>query len=239
MRRPAELSSVCSGPGGGRTGHDGGVSLASFRCPFCGGALSAPLGTLGRDGPECPDCRRIANAPDRPYLGSFGAVEYEFDDVTPDERAEAADLLIGAALPYRWEDGYRLLVPPEHEDEVDVLFGQTPDDDGGAPDDGAPDDDGEPAEWVADEEAAQALAQLFDASDRLRHHPSDDTAGAELADAAGVVLIAPAPFGVNRVLWSTAGMLARQLMDLVETGADPDDVVAGADALRSVLREHV
>jgi len=44
---------------------------------------------------------------------------------------------------------------------------------------------------------------------------------------------------VNRVLWSTAGMLARQLMDLVETGADPDDVAAGADALRSVLREHV
>lgn len=222
--------------------------MASFRCPFCGGGLSAPLGTLGRDGPTCPACGRVANAADHPYLGSFGAIEYDFDDVTPGERAEASELLLGAALPYRWEDGYRLLVPPEHEDEVDVLFGQTPDDGGAADDDEDDDEDDDgvsledddvPAAWVADEEAARALARLFDASDRLRHRPGDDAAGAELADAAGVVLIAAAPFGVNRVLWSTAGMLARQLMDLVETGADPDDVAAGADALRSVLREHV
>jgi hypothetical protein len=204
------------------------------RCPFCGGALSEPLGTLGRDGPTCPDCGRVANAPERPYYGIYGAVEYDFDDVTAAERAEAADLLIGADISYRWDEGYRLFVSPDREDDVDALFGQPT-----AEPDESTDVTDEPAAWVADEEAAQALARLFDASDRLRHRPADEDAAAELADAAGVVLIAPLPFGMNKVLWATAGLLARQLVDLLEARADGDDVVAGADALRSVLRDHV
>ena len=216
------------------------------RCPFCGGSLGEPIGSLGRDGPTCPDCGRLANAPEHPFYGVYDAVEYDFDDVTPAERAEATDLLIGASVPYRWDDGYRLLVSPEREKDVDMLFGQLPDYEvadpradpvGGLdPGDG---DEVEPAEWVADEESAQALGRLFDASDRLWHHPDDEDAAAELADAAGVVLIASLPFGMNKVLWATAGTLARQLVGLVDGNADPDDVVAGADALRSVLREHI
>jgi len=221
------------------------------RCPYCGGSLSEPLGTLGREGPTCPDCGRVATAPEQSYYGVYGAVEYDFDDVTPAERAEAADLLLGAGIPYRWEEGYCLFVSPEREDEVDALFGQ-PLADEGADDEGADDEadtsedvaegdegEGEPAEWAADEESAQALGRLFDASDRLKHHPGDEDAAAELADATGVVLIATLPFGVNQVLWTTAGKLARQLLDLLEGDADDADVVAAADVLRSVLRDHV
>jgi hypothetical protein len=202
----------------------------------------------------------VANAPDHPYYGVSDAVEYGFDDVTPRERAEASELLIGAGVPYRWEEGFRLFVDPAHEDEVDELFNQPeadgdPDDaegaDGDADDAEGPggdaddaegaggDAEGEPPEWEADEESAQALGRLFDAADRLRHRPEDDDAGAELADAAGVVLVAELPFGVNRVLWTTAGTLARQLLGLIEGNADGEDVVAGADALRAVLRDHV
>ena len=243
------------------------------RCPFCGAALNEPLGTLGREGPRCPDCWRIANAPDHPYYGVTDAVEYGFDDVTPAERAEAAELLMGAGIAYRWEEGYRLLIGPDDEEEVDALFDQ-PSAGEGQPVEGDPSsagevgdevhaagaaalagagsaaggaatagdggsEDDEPAEWVADEESAQALVTLFDAADRLRRHPRDEDAGADLADAAGVVLVATLPFGVNRVVWATAGMLARQLVDLLEEQAEDDDVVAGADALRAVLRDRV
>jgi hypothetical protein len=231
-----------------------------WRCPYCGAGLSAPLGALGIAGPTCEDCHHVANAPDHPYYGTVGAIEYDFDDVTPAERAEASDILIGAGVPYRWDDGYRLFVGPDSEAEVDRLFGQTGDETGGAAGDdgtdrdagddqgdallGAGEDEGteaddEPAEWAADQEAAEALARLFDAADRLRHHPHDEDAAAELADAAGVVLIAPVPFAMNRVVWATAGMLARQLVDLVEGQAESEDIVAGADVVRAVLRDHV
>lgn len=235
------------------------------RCPFCGAGLSEPLGALGWQGPTCPDCGRVANVPAHPYYGLYGAVEYDFDDVTPAERAEAADLLIGADVPYRWEEGYRLLVDPKREDQVDALFGHDTADDAEATDDAdtehtgdtdeslvGPDDVDEPdVDETAfdetdfdegapdDERGVEALGRLFDASDRLRHRPADEGAAAELADAAGVVLIAPVPFGLNRVLWNTAGVLARQLVDLLEHDADPDDVIAGADALRALLRDHV
>jgi hypothetical protein len=218
-----------------------GPSSQWQRCPYCGGLLTEPLG--GRGGGTCPECFRVPNAPARPYYGVYGAVEYDFDDVSAVERAEAADLLIEAAVPYRWEDGYRLFVDPNREDDVDALFGQTGDEE--AADATTPelaltdDDDDDPTEWVADEEAVSAMSRLFDASDRLRHHPNDDNAAAELADATGVVLVAPPPFGVNKVLWVTAGMLARQLLDLVEGDVDGEDVAAGAEALRAVLRDHV
>jgi hypothetical protein len=234
-------------------------------CPFCGGPLNEPLGALGFAGPTCPSCHRTANVIDHPYYGSVGAVEYDFDDVRPADRAAASDILVEAAVPYRWEDGFRLLVAPESEDQVDRLFGHAADDtepaevagdgrggDGRAAPAGSSDrhapggsftagpvGDDEPADWAADEEAVEALARLFDAADRLRHHPQDEDAGAELADAAGVVLVAPVPFAMNRVVWATAGMLARQLLDLVEGHAESEDIVAGADALRAVLRDHV
>jgi hypothetical protein len=232
------------------------------RCPFCGAALNEPLGTLGREGPRCPDCWRIANAPDHPYYGVTEAVEYDFDDVTAAERAEAAELLMGAGIAYRWDEGYRLFVGPDDEEEVDALFDQPSGGDETAEEGGRPaanaqtreeepesddatslarpeSEEDEPAEWVADEESAQALVTLFDAADRLRHRPRDDDAAADLADAAGVVLVAGVPFGVNRVVWATAGMLARQLVDLLEEQAGDDDVVAGSDVLRAVLRDHV
>jgi hypothetical protein len=206
------------------------------RCPFCGEPLSEPVGSLGWSGPTCPACGRAAAATEHPFFGVYDAVEYDFDDLSPGERAATADALIAAGVPYRWDDGYTLVVAPEREEEVDGLLDRLP------PYAGDSDDvaDGqEPAEWVADEESVRALAALFDAADRLRHEVDDDDAAAELADATGVVLVAPVPFGVNRVLWEIAGHLGRQVLHLLEANADSDDVVAAADALRAVLRDHV
>lgn len=191
-----------------------------------------------------------------PFYGVYEAIEYEFDDMSPAERAAATDLLVKAGVPYRWDPGFRLQVPSEHEQQVDALLAdlrpyEPPvDEEAGAghgPVVAAGDalreidiEQGEePTEWAADEASVQAMASLFDAADRLRHDPENETAAAELADATAVVTGAPVPFAVNPVLWQTVGHLARQLSDLVEAKAEADDIFHGADALRAVLRDHI
>jgi hypothetical protein len=236
------------------------------RCPACGGSLPEPVGTLGRVGPTCPDCGRVALAPEHSFYGTYEAAEYDFDDVTPQERAEASDILLEAGIAFRWDDGYRLMVASSDEAAVDVLFGQVDDPDADtdadadgdgdadgdadagseADDEGPPLDDAaeivdgeEPLDWVVDEQSVEALGMLFDASDRLYHRPADERAAADLGEATDVVLAAPLPFGVNQVLWTTAGQLAQQLVDLLDRKGDLDDVSAAADVLRSVLRDHI
>jgi len=194
-----------------------------------------------------------------PFYGVYDAIEYEFDDMSPAERAAATDLLVAAGVSYRWDPGFRLQVPSEHEQQTDALLAdlrpyEPPADEGAearavasAGDDARGDIDTErgdeqgqePAEWASDEASVHAMASLFDAADRLRHDPENETAAAELADATAVVASASVPFAVNPVLWRTVGDLARQLSDLLEAKADAGDIFAGADALRAVLRDHV
>jgi hypothetical protein len=231
------------------------------RCPACGSALGGPSPIVSGSPLLCSHCHRPAVAVPPMDLDLAETVEYEFDDVTASERAEATDLLVAAGVAYRWEPGFLLQVPAYREHDVDAIFGHLSPEDAG-PDglDGRPleqqedrpaldtndnadglgaDRESEPEEWIADEEAVGALANLFDAADRLRHHPEDDDATAVLADATGVVATASVPLGLSPVLWETAAYLGRQLLGLVERGASGEDVTAGADALRAVLRDHV
>jgi hypothetical protein len=139
-------------------------------------------------------------------------LEYDFDDVTPQERADASDLLAGAGIRYRWDSGYVLRVADEDEDRADELFGH-------------------------DTEEVLALAALRDAAAVLVDGiVDDDDVLGQLADATGVVTTADPPPGVNQILWSTAGYLARQLLSVAsEEGTNEEDVTAAATALRAVL----
>jgi hypothetical protein len=232
---------------------DGGSGAAAL-CPSCGEELSS-LGRLSGATARCRACGRPSSSLHEGYYGIVDAVEYDFDDSTPAERVDATDLLVGAGIAYRWDPGYRLQVPPERETDVDVLFGHDADDaeaaedgdgsgrpTGGQEDADDPvgwDPDDEPPAWRDDEAAVTAQAELYSAADRLAHHPLNDGARAELADATGVVCMSSVPIGVNAVRWKTTQHLARQLLDLIEAGADSDDLIAGAEALRAVLRDHV
>jgi hypothetical protein len=170
-------------------------------CPACGESV---------DDLVCPTCGRSSGG-DSALPAGPDDLEYDFDDVTADERVEASDLLAKAGIPYRWDPGYVLRVAPGNEEEVDALFGHEP-------------------------EETAALASLRTCASALAADPTDEDAIVELADATGVVTTAEPPEGVNRILWSTAGYLARQVLDLAgEVDVDEDDVVVAATALARVL----
>ncbi len=141
-------------------------------------------------------------------------MEYDFADATPAERAEAADLVAGAAITYRWDPGFVLRVGAADEDRVDALFGH-------------------------DSEERQALASLRVVADLLVGDwvaSASEEVLADLADATGVVSTADPPEMVNRVFWATVAHLARQLLQLTEDPDVPDeDVAAAASALKAVL----
>ena len=161
------------------------------------------------DEPTCPACGRPFVY--RAWLPADEEdLEYDFDDVTPTERAEAADLLAGAGVVYRWDPGYVLRVAEADEERVDSLFGH-------------------------DGEEATALKTLRTAAVALGGDPADEGVVADLADATGVVSAAEAPDGVNRIKWSTVGYLARQLLEVLDDGSPPEDVAAASAALIAVL----
>jgi fatty-acyl-CoA synthase len=179
-----------------------------FFCSGCGEPL--PLPGIVED---CPECGLLLAEPVDAFEGVLGAPEYDFDGATPAERRDATGVLLEEGIPYRWDSRYQIRVGPEHERDVDILFGH--------------DDD--------EAETTKALTVLLEASDRLRRDPDDEEGIAELADATGVVLTGEPPTGVNWVRWSTVGYLARQLVDLVANGAGLDDLAAAADVLHAVL----
>lgn len=148
----------------------------------------------------------------RPWLAQGDDdVEYDFAEASAQERVEATDLVAGAAIPYRWDPGFVLRIGPASEEAVDALFGH-------------------------DSDERQALKTLVSVAATLAEEPGDDEAMVQLADATGVVTTAETPEGVNRVLWSTVGYLARQLLNLTEDDEVLDeDVIAAAAALKAVL----
>ena len=134
--------------------------------------MSEPVGALGRPGPVCPECGRVAEAPDHPFYGVLDSAEYDFDEEAAPQRAEASDLLVRAGISFRWDDGYRLIVSSTDEHVVDVLFGQV------APDGG-------------EEEAASGPASGVDSAEVDRAAVVGDDGAAATADvddgAAGVI----------------------------------------------------
>ncbi|MHB8464369.1 MAG: hypothetical protein ACYDH6_24000 [Acidimicrobiales bacterium] len=129
----------------------------------------------------------------------------------PAERAEAADLVANAGLSYRWDPGFVLRVAGDAEAQVDALFGHNTD------------------EVVAFKTLREVAAALVSSP-----VVAEETL-AQLADATGVVITAEPPGAVNRVLWSTVGSLARQLLDVLDDGSPPEDVTAAATVLDAVL----
>jgi hypothetical protein len=189
--------------------------VAAGTCPQCGRSLTVPFG--------------------RALLGeSDPAVEYEFEDWEPDDRAAAADALTAKVVPFRWEPGLVMAVAAHREADADAIFDEleqaTEIEEDVLPEAGD--------EWGEGENAFEALGDLYDAADRLFHTPTGTTAANYLRDAGAVVRTAPPPYGFNPVLWKTAGELATQLEGLLSEGSN-DDISAAAEALRDVLAEHI
>jgi hypothetical protein len=162
------------------------------------------------------------------------AVEYEFEDWTPEDRAAASEAFTARVVPFRWEPGLIMAVAAHREADADAILDELEDaletDEGVLPE--------ATEEWGEGEDAFEALGDLYDAADRLFHTPTGTTAANDLRVAGATVRGAPPPFGFNPVLWKTAGELATQLETLLTDGSN-DDIRAGAEALRDVLAEHI
>jgi hypothetical protein len=192
--------------------------VAAGTCPSCGRSLTPPFAraTLGDGDP---------------------ALEYEFEDWAPEDRAAASEALTARVIAFRWEPGLILAVAAHREGEADAVFDELEDSAGAAAEQGelppAADD------WGEGENAFSALGDLYDAADRLFHTPTGTTAANDLREAGAIVRGSTPPYGFNPVLWRTAGELAEQLEQLIAGGASDDDIRAAAEALRDVLAEHI
>jgi hypothetical protein len=204
-------------------------------CPVCGepGLFDLP----GRPAAICGQCHRT------PIIGAEllnvleGSVEYDFSDALPEVRAQTAELLVTAGVPFRWDDHYTLLVAPDREADVDRLLDEPAAADGineAWPDDDA---DFDPEAEAADEEAMAALQLLFDAADRLTHRPADPDVIEEFRQAWAGVAGADLPYGINRVQWEIVEDIAAKLATCLE--AEDTDVIGAATALRAVTRDLI
>ncbi len=89
-------------------------------------------------------------------------------------------------------------------------------------------------------DAQQVLSELFVASDRLLHDPSDAAATVRFDDAASDSTTMGVPFGFSDADWTAINDLVEALRDLLGAEeADDDDIVEAATALRTHLRPIV
>ncbi len=149
---------------------------------------------------------------------------YELPEWLPEQRARLGILLDEAGIHHLW-DGDDLVVPSDHESEVESLFDAVVavggDDD---------DDDGE-ARY-------RSLEELFAAADRLAGDPADEQRAADtvarVQEAAG-----PPPIGLDEVQWFRIMSQARTLSDCIEGGYDEHVIAEQARSLRDLLRAVV
>jgi hypothetical protein len=214
-------------------------------CQFC---WADPRDGLGSRVPRgeiaagtCPHCGRSLQLPFGRALLSGGdpAVEYEFEDWEPDDRAAASEILTSRVVPFRWEPGLIMAVASYREADADAIFDVLEGEDE-AGDDAEADGSLPEAEenWGEGEDAFAALGDLYDAADRLFHTPTGTVAANDLRAASAIVRTAPPPYGFDPSLWRTAGEQGAHLENLLREGS-VDDVQVAAGALRDLLVEHI
>jgi hypothetical protein len=104
----------------------------------------------------------------------------------------------------------------------------------------SPDGVDEAAEDQAAEEVDPAImGRLFDAADRLSHHPEDVRAAGAVAEAARMAARGGPPYGVSGMWWRTLQHLAANLDEVLSGQELEDEVIGAATALRTHLRDYV
>jgi len=226
-------------------------------CANCGAEYAAGLQAA------CRDCRLASDPTVQPSLPDLedGPDEMLFDlSLWPAEERVALGLTLDERdIPWRWEPGPDLVVREVDQAVVEELLDEEEasdedweelseaemdhleaDMEADLEADLAIDDDGVEDAGPQDggEEAAEAMGGLFDAADRLMHHPANVEALVEVDRLATVVAESAPPYGVEDKTWQQVGALA----DAVLTASDDEDDEAVAEssrALRDFLRTFV
>lgn len=203
-------------------------------CPRCGSEFpELVLGELIQTAVICPGCR-LAPVDVPPMLGpADDELAYEMDDWPIVDRAVFTDALAREEIPYRWEPGLALIVPPEMEERVDALIENF--------DSLLPSTLEEAAEEEGDggEEAYQLMNDLFLVADRLMHSPYDQKIGLEFRKLGPVVENTLPPFGVEPAVWRKVKALTASVSGLVEDDAEGDVITDEVTALRGLLRDLI
>lgn len=206
-------------------------------CPRCGAPFPVEFkGEWWETGARCAECG-VGSAPPRFLVPSGGEVQYVLAGWVLTDRTAVTSALVELDIAYRWEPGLVLVVPAAAGDHVGRLLDEID----GVPTAAPTPPPGDVAHSDDDDGSAQAaMAQLFDAADRLARAPADPSrAEAAVATAAAAVSRSACPYGLERSRWSEIQRLGSTLAAEVAAAAPEAAVAADADALRQLLRDYV
>lgn len=153
-----------------------------------------------------------------------GTVGYDLTEWDDDSCKMLMDLLQTDAIPYQL-DGDEVFVDAVHEERVDELVTAVLD----------PDAVILPADGGFD-----VMSELFVASDRLAHDPSDNAGKRSILPAAQQAKAQGSPYGIDAAWWDGVVEQANALAGLLEAyGADEDEIAERSAALRDTLRPFI
>jgi hypothetical protein len=135
-----------------------------------------------------------------------------------------------AGDPQEWEVATNLVVAEADEETIDAILDEVEfpmalegtDDEGGD-----------------DEASYERMANLFNASDKLMHDPTDVTIAGEFIDAADAVKEGAPPFGVDGDLWAEVQRQAGALSAQLDAESEDDTISSLARDLRNLLQPLV
>jgi hypothetical protein len=153
---------------------------------------------------------------------------YELDEWDPADRQRLGEELTAAGVPFVWDSSDALVVASEDEEAVEHILDAIEYPDALHAVDGEGDD----------EAAQETLSDLFLASDRLMHDPTDEDGTNGLLKAVEVASEVGVPYGLAAAAWKAVLEHASELREGL-TAEDDELVVERATALRSLLRPYV
>ncbi len=155
---------------------------------------------------------------------------YELDEWSAADRQRLAEELTAGGVPFVWDASDALVVSADDEDAIEAILDAIE----------YPDALEVALEGTGDnDEAAQdALSELFLASDRLMHDPSDEDGMNGLLKTVEVASEVGVPYGLAPATWKAVVEHATELRDGL-TASDDELIVERATALRSLLRPYV
>lgn len=136
-----------------------------------------------------------------------------------------------AGEPDEWEVATNLVVADADEEVIDAILDEV---EFPMALQAADEDD------AGDDEASYGrMANLFNASDKLMHDPTDVSIVGEFIDAADAVKVGGPPFGVESDLWAEVRRQAGALSAQLEADSDDETVETLARDLRNLLQALV